>query len=602
MTSTATAVQPARTGALPAVLVVWLVLAAILYTLLAIGISPNGDADDIMKLQEIRHMLTGASLFDRTIPGVSQPEPMVSHWPWIADAPFAFIAWLLKPMLGLEPALKAAGFIVPPMLLAAALAALYRINVLLGFAWPGVILMASAVLALTALAEFQPGRIDYHNLQMLLLCAVALFTMQGGKTASAFCGAATALSFAISSEIAPFLVVPMAWLALRFALAKPGSNEELHAYGLALAVAAFAAFLVVSLPQGGDLALCDRYGLPHLLALGGAGVTFAIASYLPARIGFVGRLALIAVGGIASVIALVTLFPGCLDGPYGALSPYLHQNWLMQIEQEMSLLAAPDALSSARLGKLVLAVVGASAGIVWAWNHRETRAWLTFGLFCAVGLVMSVAYIRYLRFLPLLATPGLALLLWRVMPVDFSTRKWLAPLAPDRAPSAALMAAPALALLAAVFAWRAVAPPKESPILGIDVASACSRLDFDDLNWPQGSRALMPPPVAMQLLGKPGAPDVVAVPFHTSGPGIERVYRFFDPATPDPQRWLTESKATYVAACRFEGTLPDAIVKQFPLAASLATGKPPAWLETCSAKETGLRVYRPTGSSTACPQ
>lgn len=600
MNSTTAASRPDQSGALP-VLAVWLVLAIILSILLAIGISPNGDADDIMKMQEIRHMLTGVSLFDRTIPGVSQPEPMISHWPWIADAPFALLAWLLKPVLGLEPALKVASFVVPLLALSAALAALYRVNVLLGFAWPGVILLASGLLSLTAFAEFQPGRIDYHNLQMLLLCGVVLFTMQGGRTASALCGAATALSFAISSEIAPFLIVPMGWLAIRFILNRPAATIELRVYGTALALAALAAFFIVSVPQGGDLALCDRFAFPHLLALGGAGATFVLASYLPPNTGT--RIGFNAVGGIATVAMLVALYPNCLDGPYGALSPYIHQNWLMQIEQEMSLLTAPEAMSSARLGKLVLAVLGAGSGLVWAWTmRRESRAWLVFGLFCAVGLVMSVAYIRYLRFLPLLATPGLALLLWRVMPRDFSTRKWLAPISLERVPSAALMAAPMIALLAVVFAWRTAVPPQAAPLTSMDVVTACSRFDFDGLNWPGGSRVLMPPPVAMQLLGKPGAPDVVAVPFHTSAPGVERVYRFFDPATPNPQSWLAESKATHVAACRFDGQLPEAIVKQFPLASALATGKPPSWLETCAMKEAGLSVYRLPGSNMDCPQ
>lgn len=586
-------------GALPAIAATWLVLAAILVALWVIGISPNGDADDLLKMHEIRHVLEGGSWFDRTLPGISQPEPLVSHWPWISDAPYAVIAWLLKPLVGLDAALRAAAFVVPMSLLAVLLGVLYRMNALLGFTWPGAVLLASALLSLTAFAEFQPGRIDYHNLQMLLLCASALLTMRGGAASAASAGAVTALSFAISSEIAPFLVIPMAFLALRFIGRTDAAAAELRTFGVALAFGAVAAFAVVTLPQGGNAAVCDRFALPHLLALAGAGLTFVVASLLPERTGLVGRIAVLALGAVASVIALTVLFPICLEGPYGNLSAYLHQNWLMQIEQEMSLLAAPAAFTSGRLGKLVLALLGAGAGMVLAWEmRRASRAWLVFGLYCAAGLVISVAYVRYLRFLPLFATPGLVLLMYRLMPADFSTRKWLAPL-DTRDGSGLMLAAPGVLVIAALAAWRAIVPPTEAPLLGVDIASACSRPDFDVKNWPPHSRVLTAPAISMQLLERQGAPDVVAIPFHTGAAGLERVYRLFDPATPDPQRWFDETQATHVMVCRIDDALPDNIIRGYPLAIGLATGSAPGWLMECPSTNTALRIYRlPAG---ACP-
>jgi hypothetical protein len=599
MGSIASQVSKSETAALPAVVATWLVLATILVALWVIGISPNGDADDVLKMHEIRHVLEGGSWFDRTLPGISQPEPLVSHWPWITDAPYAVIAWLLKPVLGLDTALQAAAFIVPLGLLGLLLWVLYRMNVLLGFAWPGAVLLVSALLSLTAFAEFQPGRIDYHNLQMLLLCASALLIMRGGARSAAGAGAVTALSFAISSEIAPFLVIPMAFLALRFVAGRDGGAGELRAFGAALAVGALAAFLMVTLPQGGSAAVCDRFALPHLLALGGAGLIFVAASLLPEKIGQVGRVAVLAIGAIAAAAALVVLFPICLEGPYGNLSPYLRQNWLMQIEQEMSLLAAPAAFTSGRLGKLVLALLGAGAGMMLGWEMRKTsRAWLVFGLYCALGLVISVAYVRYLRFLPLFATPGLVLLMYRLMPVDFSTRKWLAPLE-MRGGSALTLVAPGVLVIAALAAWRGIFPPAEPPLSGIDIASACSRGDFAAMTWPAGSRVLAAPAVSMQFVGEGGAPDVVAIPFHTGAAGLERAYRFFDPATSDPKLWFDGAQATQVVVCRIEGTLPADITAAFPFAAGLATGSAPAWLSECPSIDAALRIYRTTGG--VCP-
>lgn len=578
----------------------WAVLAVILIGLYAVGISPNGDADDVMKMQEIRHVLTGPSLFDRFIPGVAQPEPMQSHWPWIVDAPYALVAWLLRPLIGLDPALAVAAFAIPLALLGLVLAAQYRINAALGFAWPGAILLVSALLALTSYAEFQPGRIDYHNLQMLLLSASLLFTMLPGTRAAALGGVATAISLAISSEIAPFLLAPMAFLSVRFVLGREGAARELPAFGAALALAGLALFLAVTLPQHWALAACDRFAAPHLVALVGAGLTFALAGRFAAGAGPVLRLCLLGAGAALSGGLILTLFPGCLDGPYGQVSPYLRAVWLDQIEQERSLLAAPDALSGGRFGKLALAFLGAGAGAVWGWTQRRrSRVWLTLALYCGVGLVMSILAVRYLRFLPLLATPGLALLLLAAMPASFASRKWLQ--LPERVDRRALfaLAGPAIVLIALVVALRALWPPVERELVGVDVASACSTGEFGLDDRLSGKRVLAPPLVAMGMLGKPVAPDVTAVPFHTVGPGLERVYRFFDPATTDPKIYLAGSKADYVVACRFDA--PQAIVTRFPLAAALAGGKPPAWLAECDMKGGPLRLYRPVDAASACP-
>lgn len=580
----------------------WLLLAGFLSALLMLGISPNGDGDDLLKMQEIRHAMTGPSLFDRTIPGVSQPEPMISHWPWIADAPYALVAWPLQHVLGLETALQAAAFVVPLLLLGTALTVLYRTFDALDFSWPGAILIVAAFVSLTSLAEFQPGRIDYHNIQMLLLCVVVLATIRGGARCAAVCGGAMALSFAISSEIAPFLMVPMGWFTLRMLSNQKAAAQEVRAFGLALGIGALIAFLGVTLPQGGDFTACDRYAAPHLLALGGAGLTFLLAGSLPASGAL--RVGVIAIGGAISAAALLVIFPNCLDGPYGALSPYLRETWLQNIEQEMSLFAAPDALSGGRFGKLALAFLGAGAVVMRACRDRGAeRAWLVLAVYCAIGLVLSLFYVRYLRFLPLLATPGFVLILRAALPADFSTQKWLGLKGPGMAIPAWLLAAPAIALIGLVLAVRAITPPQDAPLTGIDVASACSSTKFDDLIWPSGSRVMAPPAIAVAMLGRPGTPLVVAVPFHTVGPGVERTYRFFDPATSDPERWLAESQATNVAVCRIDGDLPAKIMTDFPHAAGLAVGRPPEWLTECPPKGSGLRVYRHAGSPIeTCPQ
>ena len=87
----------------------WVLVAAFLVLCWCVGISPNSDPDDVLKLLKIRAYLETGSWFDRSVPGVLQPGPFVSHWPRLLDLPYAALAtWLLAPFAGRSAALAVA--------------------------------------------------------------------------------------------------------------------------------------------------------------------------------------------------------------------------------------------------------------------------------------------------------------------------------------------------------------------------------------------------------------------------------------------------------------------------------------------------------------
>src|SRR5689334_12399947 len=99
-----------RVGSLGAspVFLAWAIVALVLSALWAVGYIPNGDDDDLLKAWQIRHLLETGDIFDRTLPGIAQPESYISHWPWITDAPYAAVTLLLRPLTGQEFAIQAA--------------------------------------------------------------------------------------------------------------------------------------------------------------------------------------------------------------------------------------------------------------------------------------------------------------------------------------------------------------------------------------------------------------------------------------------------------------------------------------------------------------
>ncbi len=138
-----------RAASFPA-FVCFLCLALVLSGFWLAGLQLNYDADDFLKLHEIRTLLANGDIFDRTLPGIVQPEPYVTHWPWIVDLPYAAMTLLLSPLLARESALGVACFLVPLLLLAPALGLYRRIIDALGFTGP----LALPVACLFAMRAF----------------------------------------------------------------------------------------------------------------------------------------------------------------------------------------------------------------------------------------------------------------------------------------------------------------------------------------------------------------------------------------------------------------------------------------------------------------
>jgi hypothetical protein len=579
---------------------VWIALTGLFALLAWAGFRLNGDFDDLLKLYEVEWLLESGNLFDRTLPGILQPEPFVTHWPVLVDLPYAALAALLTPVTGLQVALAAACLAGPPLLMAPALYFYHRVINATGFANP-------AMFAFRSFAEFAPGRIDYHNLQILLLLASLALTLSRSRHAATANGAVTALALAISLEFALFFALTMAIHATEFAIVARDGARRLASFGVALAATGAILFLV-TVPVGNyGVAVCDTYSTPHLFALVCAGASFAMAPTLAgARSGLAIRAALLCGLAAASLAALVMLFPQCLGGPYAGLGDYLRENWFDKITQEKSLFGLPDFVLSPSIGALLGLSVGALALPVLAMKSRgRDRGLLIVALFSLVAVAHAVLYFRYFRYLPLFSGLGFALVLAAVIPARMRITEYLSCRHFGDSPSAAFLAAPGLALTAAIVLFHLAAPQARSSFAGAEIADGCGSDSVGRYEWPAGARVFSPPMIGIQLLSPERDQAVVAIPFHPSSRAVERTYRFFDPQTSDPRALLDETMATHVAVCAWPGQPPEALAADYPLAAALMTGRPPAWLHECpQAADAPLRIfgYRTAGQpEPACP-
>src|SRR5262249_39141269 len=84
----------------------WALFATIFVIIAALGgpgpsLSDSlGDTDDAVRLVSARELLAGASWFDTTLPRIGAPDPLVSHWSRLIDAPLAAMIAAFSPLLG----------------------------------------------------------------------------------------------------------------------------------------------------------------------------------------------------------------------------------------------------------------------------------------------------------------------------------------------------------------------------------------------------------------------------------------------------------------------------------------------------------------------
>ncbi|TGS57748.1 hypothetical protein EN826_032330, partial [Mesorhizobium sp. M1D.F.Ca.ET.183.01.1.1] len=139
------------------------------------------------------------------------------------------------------------------------------------------------ILASSTFCEYAPERIDYHNLQILLLLAALVLLLSQKRAAPLINGLLTALAFAISAEFAPFYALLMAVYAFDWITDREQGAARLTGFGLSLAMGAIALLAAVQPPSAYAAVKCDTYSAPYATALVAAGLSFAVSPLLAGR-------------------------------------------------------------------------------------------------------------------------------------------------------------------------------------------------------------------------------------------------------------------------------------------------------------------------------
>ena len=304
--------------------------------------SSNASPDDLARLAQVQDFLNGQGWFDLLQTRLDPPTGVWMHWSRIVDAPIAGLMWIGQS-LGFD---EAFALMVWPLLLLVAFFVIIA-NISRDVVGDKGVFFAVFVTVFfeSTLQAFRPGRIDHHNVQIVLsaLLILSMMRLSKGFNWGIVGGAVAGLMIGVGIETLPFVAIGTliavglwVWDGKRHARGVCG-------FGLSFAVSTVLVFAASVPPSRYLLSQCDSISLAQLVptVLGGAGL--ALATFLaPAGSAWRAKAAVLVPVGIACATVLLVFFPHCLGDPYAFLDPELREVWLSNVSEASGAFSPPQ--------------------------------------------------------------------------------------------------------------------------------------------------------------------------------------------------------------------------------------------------------------------
>ncbi len=549
------------------------------------------DTDDAMRMVVVRDFLAGQGWYDLVQHRLNTPFGAEIHWSRLIDLPLAGLIAIALPFTSLPGATIFAGAVWPLVLMALMLYLSARITLHLVGREGLLPALVLPIIAPAILAEFSPGRVDHHNVVVLMVLASLLATLLAqSRSFWAWCaGLIAATSIAIAVEALPGVVATILAFGLAYVV-NPGRAANLARFGLGFVIGMLGNFALARPPAAWFDAACDMISPVYVLAGLAVGAAYLLAARLPAPRTAWQRLCLLAVLGLAAVALVIAIYPQCLAGPYAALDPWLRDNWIAAIVEAKPWHRALFEIPAFAIGIAVPVLLGLVVAVV-AWQREPERRleWLILITFIICTAFIMLAQVRGARLAVLPGVPAAAWLIIRArsayiarpgaLQIGGLLLSWLA--------------ASGLVVMLATGGLLGLFTPQRSEQVAQALANRQSCLAasaFADLAALPPERIMTPIDLgAHMLLQTPHA--VVSAPYHRNQQGLLDTFHFFNgPA--DEARAIAEQRGLgLLVTC---DPLPEmrgpGRAEAGTMLNLLAEGTPPDWLADVSLGGP-LRVY-----------
>ena len=381
------------------------------------------DTDDAMRAVQVRDLMAGQSWFDMTQTRLDPPGGVFMHWSRIVDVPLVLLIKAFDLITTPEMAERWARIAFPLLLTIVFFVLVVALcECLLGrkARW---FALAAAFLYGPATGQFEPGRIDHHAPQIVLL-AVVVWALAEAFVArrvgyAAIAGAAVALSMAISVENLPFIAAVIGALGIIWVLDGVSSAPILRAFAAGLAGASPLVFVATVAPSRWSIVADDALSLSQLTTLLSAGAALFLFAALRVRSRLL-RAAGASLLAVAVGTTLVLVLPGLAERPFAHLDPVLRALWLDRVDEAQPLLRKWRDDPGFAIGIFMPALIGVAAAgwrVARDTDSARRRVWLIiFGAACT-GLAASFVMVRTMAAVQALVLPASLALVFRIRSV-----------------------------------------------------------------------------------------------------------------------------------------------------------------------------------------
>ncbi len=584
-----------------------------------------GDTDDATRLVMVRSLLHGQGWWDQHVMRFQPPVGVYMHWSRLLDGAIAAVDWLLHQLLPGPTAETVTRFLWPLLLIFPGALAVLMVARRLGRDRTDQALMGGAAVFSAAVvlvldlplytAQFHPGRIDHHNVQMVLcLLSLAGASLSRRKiTGAILAGAATGLGVAIGLEALIFEAAIGAAFAIGFLIDRH-ERRAASAYGLTLAGVMLAAFAIQTPPWRWSVVACDALALNLVGGLTAAGLGLAVIARFSADRPRWVRLTALAILGVVTAGVYLGLDPDCRHGFFADIDPRIRPIWLNYVNEVRPIqwFWSHDQALAVTVGAPWVVGVIAWIGLGLKRARRTQMFWL-IGVLLAMAIAAGATAVRMSGYAEWFAAPLTA------AAVLIPARRYAA----GGVLTVLLAAAAGTPSIAGGLASQVdklivhKPAPKASPQTAraktANAKSAPAKPAPKDHCFETSAykafAAATPPGLVLSEIDL--GPFILAhtdnsalaAPYHRMGWGIMKAHALLAaPADHGAEALFRQAGVSYVLECRFHAHHGDrSDMTRDSLQKRLDAGAPPAWLQPLSPQAAPLQAYR-VAPKTAPPQ
>jgi hypothetical protein len=277
------------------------------------------DTDDLMRLIRVKALLNGDGWFNLIEPRINPPEGAVIHWPHLLDAPIVIVLKTLELLFPADTAEKVARILWPAFLFAATLGLIARTACRLHGPSTMFVTSCGFLLSVAGAAQFAPGRLDHHNVQILLAALVTLSLIRANERHwhAATAAVGLSVSLGLNLENLPFIAAIGLVFGIHGIWVGGSPEKALRTFCFTAAVALPLVYLAMN-GRWGDFS-CDALSRPNTIIL--AGLTASAGFVAWSRI----QSQMFLLPGFLTVIGTLILARDyaahCQSGPLAAVDP-----------------------------------------------------------------------------------------------------------------------------------------------------------------------------------------------------------------------------------------------------------------------------------------